>query len=125
MSLALMKSCPKFESCSANLCPLDSDWKLRTHMDVEPVCIYLRELAKVRSGSADIAVFKGVLAEEVQIRIREVYPDIYSGNSIIKRQLDRAGKTPSKLGEFGVAADRKEKVLDSLEAIQPGIRGLL
>ena len=39
-------SCPKYEKCSANICPLDRDWPLRTHLKGESICFYLREYVK-------------------------------------------------------------------------------
>jgi len=52
-------SCPKYEKCSANICPLDPNWKLRAHMNSEPVCFYLREYVK----QGGIARLRGVHTE--------------------------------------------------------------
>lgn len=45
-----MRQCPKFETCSANLCPLDPDWEKRRHVNGDPICIYMRE--SVKHGAA-------------------------------------------------------------------------
>jgi hypothetical protein len=34
-------TCPKFDNCSAPICPLDSDWHTRRMLRDERVCYYL------------------------------------------------------------------------------------
>lgn len=41
-----MRACPKFDGCSAPICPLDPDWPHRIHRKGEPVCFYLLEYIK-------------------------------------------------------------------------------
>lgn len=41
-----MRQCPKFDTCSANLCPLDPDWEKRRHVNGDPICFYMRESVK-------------------------------------------------------------------------------
>jgi hypothetical protein len=98
MSDELMKSCRKWESCNAPICPLDDDWKLRSMVNGESVCLYLREYAKIMSGMADKAVFRDTLPEETQNRIAEVYQDIYDSMYLVRNKLISAEKSPSKLG---------------------------
>ncbi len=43
-----MYECPRFEACSAPICPLDEDWKLRRMLKRERTCHYLREVSKPR-----------------------------------------------------------------------------
>jgi hypothetical protein len=50
-----MTDCPRFERCSAPICPLDSDWQERTQLKGEPTCFYLLEYVK---GGAE-ADFRG------------------------------------------------------------------
>ncbi|MGD0090785.1 MAG: hypothetical protein ABSE73_12770 [Planctomycetota bacterium] len=38
--------CPKFQACSAPLCPLDVDWRLRAHNPEDRCCRYLLESQK-------------------------------------------------------------------------------
>jgi len=38
--------CPEYIRCSAPICPLDSDWMLRTYDRGEPTCLFLRETLK-------------------------------------------------------------------------------
>lgn len=40
------EDCPKFLTCSAPICPLDSNFRKRVHLERERICIYLREAAK-------------------------------------------------------------------------------
>ena len=40
------EDCPKFDKCSANICPIDAEMIFRSHLAGEPVCLYLREYAK-------------------------------------------------------------------------------
>lgn len=46
-----MFDCPRFESCKAPICPLDSHQHKRRMLEREPTCHYLRETVKV--GWAD------------------------------------------------------------------------
>jgi hypothetical protein len=41
-----MSACSKYESCNCPVCPLDKNWKLRTHLRGEPSCHYLRLVVK-------------------------------------------------------------------------------
>ena len=38
--------CPRFNYCSAPLCPIDPDWRKRTMLKNERVCHYLTEVTK-------------------------------------------------------------------------------
>ena len=65
-----MDDCPKFESCSAPICPLDPDWRKRRHLKVERVCFYLCEAQK---GGSE-ARFRGKGLEKLYQRIVYIYP---------------------------------------------------
>ena len=85
--------CPKFESCSAPICPLDQDWQLRKYLDGERVCYYLSEYAKPTranlSKAIDTLFYQG---------IAEAYPEIHTRYGLLKKRLDRSALTPSRLG---------------------------
>jgi hypothetical protein len=54
--------CPRYDSCSAPLCPLDASWRLRVHRHGDRVCFYLCETVKAGAmrrfeGRADAEVF--------------------------------------------------------------------
>lgn len=40
------KHCPRWHSCNAPICPLDSDWPSRVMRRDEPVCPYLLQAAR-------------------------------------------------------------------------------
>ena len=68
----------------------------------EGTCIYLREWAKILSGKADKAVFQHSMTEEAQNRIVMGYEAIKSRYSAIKKTVEKASKTPSKMKPVGV-----------------------
>jgi len=80
--------CPKFESCSAPICPLDEDWNLRSHLNGERVCYYLTEYSK----EAVRPILKEGLAAEHYEAIAEHYSEIIALHPPIKRQLLRSCK---------------------------------
>lgn len=43
---SMMESCPRFDTCPANICPLDDKWKMRSHIAGEKVCPMLVGLGK-------------------------------------------------------------------------------
>ena len=86
-------ACPKYEKCSANICPLDRDWQLRTHMNSEPVCFYMREFVK-QGGTARL---RGYISKEMLEQIAEVLPEIKSRYINISCRLESAAKTGSKI----------------------------
>jgi hypothetical protein len=47
-----MEGCSKFYRCSTNVCPLDTDWRKRKHIEGESVCSYLLE--SVKASGADV-----------------------------------------------------------------------
>ena len=83
-----MYDCPKFESCSAPICPLDAEWELRSHLNGEKVCYYLTEYSK----EAVRPILKGGLAAEHYEAIDEHYLEILALHPLIKRQLLRSSK---------------------------------
>ena len=81
-----MYDCPKFESCSAPICPLDSKWQLRTHLNGERVCHYLTMLQKTTVKP----VFWGGQSVELHKVIAEQHPRIIALHPLIKQQLMRS-----------------------------------
>jgi len=86
-------SCPKYEKCSANICSLEPDWQLRSHLNGEPTCFYLREFVK----QGGIARLRGCIPKEMLEQIAEVIPKIKSRHGDINRRLESAAKTGSKI----------------------------
>ena len=127
-----IEDCPRFDRCSAPICPLDTDWQLRTHLPGEPICAFLREAAK-QGGSLPFDAEKRAItgdlrgdipgenrfkvptyrpspdercvAEKTAITaplaeaVNKAYPDFRSRFPDIRRRLDRAANSPSKLGK--------------------------
>lgn len=87
------EDCPKFERCGANICPLDDDWRKRTHLEGEPVCLYLREAAKNGGTPPE----SPTVTEEQRREVARVYPDVIKAHGPIRRALNRASKTGSKM----------------------------
>ena len=90
-----MNDCPKFDHCSAPICPLDRDWKERHYCTGEPVCFYMLEYVKPGSRSR----FRGGTAKEIYRVIRFLLPSILSRYAPLKRALKRALRTGSRMGK--------------------------
>ena len=93
-----MYDCPKFEGCSAPICPLDKHWEQRSHLDGERVCCYLTEYSK----EAARPILEGGLAVEHYKAIAEQHPKIIASHPLIKKQLSRSSKNKSRLAGCGV-----------------------
>ncbi len=88
------RDCPRFDRCSANICPLDADWRLRNHLKGERICFWLTEA--VKPGGA--ARLRGVTARELAEKVLEVLPRIIARYGPIRRALSRSAKTGPRLG---------------------------
>ena len=87
------RDCPKFNKCSAPICPLDPDWMKREHLDGDRVCLYLRELGK----SSVLAKLRQVLPTQLLKVILDQLPLICGAHAVIRRQLKKSEKTQSKI----------------------------
>jgi len=92
-----MDDCPKFHTCSANICPLDKVWRKRTHLKGERVCFLLCEAVKPHAE----AIFRGVGRSNLRSAIVEVMPEITARWGDIRRALQRASKTGSRMKQPG------------------------
>lgn len=88
------EDCPKFRHCSAPICPLDPHWRVRRHRNKEPVCFYLLEYVKPGIHEALRRTIPTELFEAVEV----AHPEIIDRYGPIKRRLERASKTESRLG---------------------------
>jgi hypothetical protein len=86
-----MMACPRFDRCSACICPLDPDWRLRRHLDGEPVCGMASEAVKCTGK----AVFDRAGAGDLYPDILRAIPEIISRWGDIRRRLERAKTTGS------------------------------
>jgi len=85
--------CPRWDGCAAPVCPLASDWNQQRHLDGERVCGLLCELAK-HGGEARL---RGVLSAVLVDRLTEVAPAIASRWYPIRKRLQRASRTGSRM----------------------------
>ena len=98
-----MAQCPRFNRCSAPICPIDEDWRDRGHRKGEPVCAYLRRYAKDPLWGQK----QGSVPTEVWSRVVEVYPQVIERYTPIKKVLERASGSP-----FRTVVTRRERRLD-------------
>lgn len=93
MSALLPEQCPRFDACSANICPLDAEWRRRAHRKGERVCGLLAESVKL-GGEARLRAY--LPAEQVEVVLRQ-RPAICARWGDVKRRLAQSAKTGSKL----------------------------
>lgn len=86
--------CPKFDTCSAPVCPLDSEWPQRRHLAGERVCLWLREVVKPGGEAAARRVLPAVLVDDVMAAL----PAIQDSSSDIRHKLKLASRASSKRG---------------------------
>ena len=89
--------CPKFDRCSAPICPVDN-WTLRYHAKGESVCFYLREAAKHGGRLPPTGDIPTELAGKVSQAYRKIISSPCSPLGDIRRRLVRATLSPSKCG---------------------------
>ena len=98
--------CPKWNKCSAPICPLDGEWDRRRMLADEPVCFYLLEHAKEGSKTR----FKERGLGELYEVIGRVLPDQSSKWGRIARSYERAKNYGSRLEILPVWVKGKEYV---------------
>lgn len=96
--------CSRYQYCSANLCPLDADWRLRVVYSNEPVCYYLMEASK--NGAE--ARFEMSGEGEMYARVAEVREDMKNTHSRVRCALERAKTTGSRMAKRRVAGATHE-----------------
>ena len=96
-----MHDCPKWDSCNAPLCPLDPDILKRLYLRGEAICFYMHEYVKPNSYEQ----FKLSHSGEIYEAISDVIKEALSTHGYIKRRLERASKTPSRMTCKGIGDD--------------------
>ncbi len=86
--------CPKFNFCSAPICPLDNQWPERNHLKGERSCYLLRQIAKQNGRPQKI----GTISQEVLHRIGQDYPQILSSKLTLAKTLEKASALPVRAG---------------------------
>jgi hypothetical protein len=83
------RDCPRFDACSAAICPLDASWPKAVHLNGEPVCSYL--LCSGKQGAAlrfaDDPVFEAC---------RVALPLVAAKHPLIRRAVERAARSGFK-----------------------------
>jgi hypothetical protein len=98
MEVITLDQCPKFQTCSAPICPLDPDWHKRKHLSCDRCCFYLLEAAKTDSNH----VFECAGLGKLHAAIVTLTPAITNAYSHIKHAVERAKSTGSRmLNKFG------------------------
>lgn len=88
-----MARCPRWESCSAPVCPLAPDWERLRHIDGERVCGLLCELVK-DGGNARL---RGALPSELVDRLAAVGPQMAARWYPVRKRLRKASRTGSRM----------------------------
>ena len=102
--LESMRLCPKFDSCSATICPLDPNWRLRDMTSRDAACTWLLEMARGGPTATCVPV-------QIRSQVAEVLPAILSsvrmGN--LRSAMNRAAKSSSRRDPARLARlDRQE-----------------
>lgn len=89
--LEAMRQCPRFSSCSAPICPLDPNWRLRDMVAGDPTCTWLLEIAKGEAMTQDVPGF-------IRLRVATLLPDLLPsvGLAPLRTAMKRASKTGSR-----------------------------
>ena len=87
-----MHDCPKFDSCSATLCPLDKGLRKRSYLPGERVCHYITMYSKPH----EIDNIRGSLPIELFRAVESSYPYISNHNANIRNRLKASSITPAK-----------------------------
>ena len=90
---AKMQDCPKWESCSAPICPLDAGWNKRVMHSDDPVCFYLAEA--VKEGGAGIFEERGL--GELYLAMHSLIQPMSDKWGRIRRTLERAKLSGSRM----------------------------
>ena len=85
--------CPRYDRCSAPVCPLDPEWRLRSHLKGEPVCGLLLELSKT-GGEATLRGFLPAQVAQVAITLA---PALLARHAPLRKAWEKASKTGSRL----------------------------
>lgn len=57
------KDCSRFQSCSANVCPCDTQWEARKHLDDDRVCYWLIKAARNETPNKQPEVWNEVMIQ--------------------------------------------------------------
>jgi hypothetical protein len=95
VNLERMKLCPKFNKCSAMICPLDEKWRERVHIQGDPVCAVLLTYKKENGFHIIDYYLKYIYLLQ---KVIENYNLILERWGSIRRACKIAESSPAKLG---------------------------
>ena len=104
--------CPRFERCSAPICPLDADWRKRRHVQGERVCGLALEAVKPNAK----AVFSGAGMDNLFPVVVGAIPEISQRWGAIRHALERAQQAASKMAHGQAQAQRLNHRPDAAKA---------
>jgi hypothetical protein len=102
--------CPRFDSCNANICPLDPRWPLAQHIQGERVCSLLTELVKV-GGQTRV---EGIVQPDQFATLVREWPKVEARWTDIRSRLKASAKTGSRID---IARARFHPQLQGTEAL--------
>lgn len=86
------RKCPRFDSCSAPICPLDPGWRHRKLVGIEAACFWLREAVK-DGGEAEI---RAALPDDMARLVLDAVRPMSAAHAAIAYTLKRASRSGSK-----------------------------
>ena len=89
--LESMRRCPKFDACSATICPLDPNWKLRDVLSRDATCTWLLEMAR---GGPEAPCVPEQIRSQVSTALPAILSSVGMGN--LRSAMNRAAKSGSK-----------------------------
>jgi len=101
-----MEDCPKFDKCSAPICPLYELVNKQEHFENERVCYYLIEVQKIKSEANFDQSGLGELHEVMVRATREVFAQPEK-NKYLQKALLKASKNSSRMAR-GMQLPRKQ-----------------
>ncbi len=100
-----MPHCPKYQTCNAPVCPIDPAWARRLNRKEDSTCFYLCE--SVKHGSR--ALFEGAGLGELYEAIHRATPDIVDRHTRIRRALERAKQTGSRMARRFITGTKRRR----------------
>lgn len=93
-----MYDCPKFEQCSAAVCPLYKSVAEQSHLPNDRTCFYLTEAQKIDSKAIFMASGLGELHEVMAQATIEAFSNPATSNYLVKN-LKKAALTSSSIAK--------------------------
>jgi hypothetical protein len=97
-----MMDCPRWHSCNAPICPF---WSGGVHRNGEATCYYVREFYKANAQEN----FEKSGVEHIYNDLKELAPKVVASSKLIRKEVERAAKTNSRLSRSGTKGANTEK----------------